>query len=284
MSLSYGFCLDELSSLYNSAQFSDAVHAVTGDGITIQGAQLDAAVNGFTVTVKSGYAIAAGRWLENDEPLSMTLKGSGNSEDRTDALAVRVDYEARKAELTVLENINPEEIRENPSILRNDEEYSIVLYFVRVRRGVTALTPEDLIDLRTDAKLCGKIIPLSSVTGDALYVYQYLRSGLDEKVSALVRLSNAILEAVTAKVQEILNKADEKIEDLDAQIQIIGNEPQVGELRTARLAPSPESEWLLCSGGPVPPEYSALSALLNGTLPDISKADDRYRTYIYAGS
>ena len=85
MSLTYGFCLGEISSLYDSAQFADAFHAVIGDGITPHGYQMAAAVNGFTVTIGTGYAFSAGRWLLNDEPLSLTVNGSGDHDDRTDA-------------------------------------------------------------------------------------------------------------------------------------------------------------------------------------------------------
>ena len=132
MSLSYGFCLDDQSSMYNSAQFSDAFHAVVGEGITPQGARFSVTVNGFTVKVGSGYALVAGRWLENDEQISMTVKASENNDDRTDALVVRVDYKARKAALEVLVNVEPDKL---PEALRNEDEYNVILYLIRVRRG-----------------------------------------------------------------------------------------------------------------------------------------------------
>ena len=268
MSLSYGFCLDELSSQYNSAQFSEAFRAVTGDGITPRGARLEISINGFTVTVNSGYALVAGRWLSNDEPLAMTVKSSGDHEDRTDALAVRVDYKARKAALEILEDIETEEL---PGMLRNKREYSIVLCLIQVRRGATTLTPEDITDVRADPNLCGAVLPFSAIAGDVLRVYQFLHSGIDAEVDRILQL-----------LQDLLDRAGEEIRKLDDAIQQAGGGPEVGELRTVRR-PLPLG-WLLCEGEPIPTQYLELNALLDGTLPKLSQVEDRYCTYIYAGN
>lgn len=267
MSLTCGFCLDELSSMYNSAQFSDAFSSVVGDGVTPHGAQMAVTINGFTATVASGYALAAGRWICNDEPLRITIKASGNNEDRTDALVVRVNYENRKAALEVLVDIDPDKLTED---YRNEREYSIALYFIRVRRGSTALTPDGITDVRADPDLCGMVVPLSAISENVLYIYNFLLSGIDKEVARILALS-----------QKVVDRASAEITKLDAAIRQAGGGPGIGELQTVRSPPV--SGWLLCDGGPVPEQYSALSTMLNGVLPNISRAEDRYRTYIYAG-
>lgn len=272
MALSCGFCLGEEPELYTSAQFSDAIQALVGDGITQYGARFALTVNGFTATAASGYALAAGRWLENDEPLSLPIQTAGNTKDRTDALVIRVDYEGRKAYLEILTDIDAAAILEDPSKLRGAGEYGILLYMIRVRRGVTSLSPEDVTDFRADGALCGTIVPLSAVSGNVLYVYQFLKSGIDAEVARLIALSN-----------QIIKKAEQSIEELNSAIQQAGGTAEIGELLTARKAPEPSAEWLLCDGGAVPAEYPELSELLNGTLPKLSQLGDRYRTYIYAG-
>lgn len=267
MSLTYGFCLDDLSSMYNSAQFSDAFHSVVGDGITPQGTRLTVTVSGFTVTVGSGYALASGRWLSNDEPLVMTIRPSGNNDDRTDALVVRVNHKARKVALEILVDIDSDKL---PSVVRDENEYSIILYLIRIRRGVTTLTPEDVTDKRTNPDLCGTMVPLSTVSEDVLYIYNFLLSGIDKEVARIISLSQAVVD-----------KANEEIEKLGSSIQNAGGGPQIGELQTVRSPPV--SGWLLCDGGPIPAEYPALSGILDGVLPNISGPEDRYRTYIYGG-
>lgn len=268
MSLSYGFCLDELSSMYDSAQFSGAFHAVAGDGITSSGARLAMTINGFTATVASGYALAAGRWLSNDEPLALPVQPSENNNDRTDALVVRVDYKARRAALELLADIDPDKL---PANLRSEEEYGIVLYLVRVPRGASTLMPENITDCRPDPNLCGSVLPLSAIAGDVLYVYSFLRSGIDQEV-----------DQVLAQGQEMIEQADEAIAKLNKAIQKAGGAAAVGELQTVRRAPGPG--WLLCDGSPVPESYPALISLIGSTLPEISQYEDRYRTYMFGGA
>lgn len=269
MSLTYGFALQPAD---DSADFANALRAVAGDGITPQGGRFAMSVNGFTVTVSSGYAFAAGRWVQNDEPLALSVRAAGNTGDRTDAIAVRVDYGERRAALEVLTGIDPAAIRADPAIVRNDLEYVVILYLIRVRRGATTLSPSDVTDVRTDGTLCGSVVPLSAVAGDVLRVYQFLTSGIDGEVARLIGLS-----------EQLVQKADAAISELDEAIQKAGGGAEIGELRTARRAPAPAEEWLLCTGGRVSPEYPALSGLLGGRLPRVSTAADRYRTYIYGG-
>lgn len=272
MSLTYGFCLDDITSTYDSAQFADAFHALLGDGITPQGARFALTINGFTATLASGYALAAGRWVHSDEPLALALNPSGNNDDRTDALVVRVDYEARKAVLEVLVDVDAAAIRADPSLLRNGAEYSRVLYFLRVRRGTTALSPEDVTDMRADENLCGTITPLSALSKSVLYIYNFLVSGIDQEVARLIGLSN-----------QAIQKADAAIDRINREIQASGGSPHIGELMVSRVVPTPENEWLLCTGEAVPPQYPKLSELLGGTLPEIAAQIERFQIYIYGG-
>lgn len=267
MSLTYGFALRDTDS---SKDFADALCNVAGDGVTPQGGRFNLSVNGFTASLSSGYALAAGRWVENDEPFPLYIPPPGNNEDRVDAIAVRVDYEARKAVLEVLVDVDPVAIKANPSLLRDDGQYVVVLYLIRVRRGVTALNPDDVTDLRNDADLCGRVLPLSAVAGDVIYIYGFLTGGIDAEVARLVSLSDAVIAKASAAIAE-----------LDAEIQQAGGGAEIGDLMTSRHPPS-ETGWLLCDGGAVPAAYPTLSTMLDGTLPDIP--GDRYKTYIFAGA
>lgn len=271
MSLTYGFALQPAD---NSADFANALHTITGDGIAQYGGKFALSVNGFTVTLSTGFAFAAGQWVENDETYRLTVQAAGNSSDRTDALVCRVDYTERKAALEILVDVDPDAIRADPFILRDDEEYSVFLYFIHVKRGATSLSPSNVTDLRADTALCGSVVPYSSITEDVLYIYNFLLSGIDEEVARLIGLS-----------KEVEAKADMAIADLDEMIQKVSGAAEVGELLTCRDPPSDEGggSWLLCDGSAVPAEYSALREMLSGTLPNLSKTEDRYRTYIYGG-
>ena len=272
MSLTYGFCLGDIDTEYSSAQFADAFHALFGDGITPYGAHFALTIGGFTATLASGYALAAGRWVENQDPLPLSVPLPDANGDRTDALVCRVDYAARKAALEVLVDVDANAVRADPSLLRGEGEYSCVLYLIRVRRGATSLSLEDVTDLRDDGDLCGRITPLAERSESVLTVYRFFTEGIDAEVSRLIGLSNQVAE-----------KADAAVDKLTADIRAAGGMAEVGELMTSLQRPTPEAEWLLCSGGAVPAGYPALAALIGGTLPDIPAMDGRFRTYIYGG-
>lgn len=267
MSLSYGFCLDGQDSTYTSAQFAEAFQAVFGDGICEYGRHFDLAeILNFTVTLGTGYAIAAGRWLENDENLSLTLPPSGNYDDRYDAVAVRVDYEARKVYLEIMADVDP------TAPPRNDKEYAIFLYVIFVKRGATVLSTDDITDVRADRTVCGYIKPFSDISSDVEYIYTFLRSGIDEDVARIL-----------LKGQAVIDYAQDVIDELSATIDAVTG-TQIGDTMTALTQPLPKREWLLCDGSAVPPEYPELSILLGGTLPDLSPEDDRWGTWIFAGT
>lgn len=270
MSLTYGFSLQPTDS---SADFSDAFHAATGDGVTEYGGRFSLTINGFMATLSSGYALAAGRWLKNEESLTMRLPMSDNNDDRTDAIAVRVDYVAKKAALEILRGVDPEAIKANPGLLRNDGQYVLVLYLIKVRRGVTSLTPNDVTDLRDNPDLCGRVLPYSAVADDVLWVYRFLTDGINAEADRLIGLSNAVIA-----------KANAAIIRLEAEIRDAGGVPEIGELTTSIQPPAPSVEWLLCDGSAVPAAYTVLSALLEGTLPEIPAMNEKFKTYIYGGT
>lgn len=271
MSLTYGFCLGDEDTLYDSAQFANAFHAVFGDGITPKGSRYSISVNGMTATISTGYALAAGRWTENDEQLSLPLRASGNNDDRTDALVVRVDYAARKASIEILTAVDAAAIRADPSILRTGDTYDLLLYLIDVHRGATSITPGDITDLRENPDFCGYLSPLADVADSVLYVYRFLTEGLDAEEDRLIELS-----------KQAQDKADAAVVRLSGEIAATGAAPAVGELLTSIASPVPEVAWLICDGGIVPAQYPELSTVLGGTLPDIV-AEGKFRTYIYGG-
>jgi len=268
MSLTYGFALNNVD---NSSEFSEALQSVAGDGVCDYGRRFELTLNGFTLTLDSGFALVNGRYLKSDEPYTITLAPSGNYNDRYDAIAVRADYAERKTSIEVLTGIDPEAIRASPEIIRSEKEYSVILYIVHVRRGATVLGMDDITDTRDDATLCGQVAKTSSVSGDTLRIYNFLRSGIDEEVSRLLGMSNTVI-----------GKANEAIRNLDAAISVKGQN-SIGDVVMSIATPKPVNAWLLCNGGRVPYGYFRLSEMLGGYLPVINPADNRLKAYIYGG-
>lgn len=253
MALTCGFGLGELGTEYNSRQFSDAIRQISGDGVCVMGGKLEMIISGFAVKLSTGYALTAGRWIENDEPFLLMIPPSGSHEDRVDAVVANVDEETRKAALEILSGVDPAAPPDG------------TLYLIHIKRGAAFLTAENVTDIRQ------YVIPLSELSAGALRVYEFLASGIDREVARLMALS-----------EKLVDKADAAIAELDAEIQRLGGGPGLGELMTARRKPVPAAGWILCDGGDVPRAYPELSALLGGKLPDIP--GERYPTYIYGGT
>lgn len=273
MALSCGFCLGEEAVDYDSQQFSESLHALVGNGVCQYGTQFELKQNGgFSVLIGAGFALIHGRYLKNDGLFPLEIPPSGNSADRYDAIAARVDYAAKTAELTVLVGVDPEALRKDPSPIQNGQTYSILLYLVHIRRGASSIRASDITDIRGEAVLCGYVRPAQAIAADTLYIYDFLTSGIDREVARLIGLSQAVLSKGNAAINR-LNTAIQRR---------TGNE--VGDILTSLGRPEPAEEWFLCNGGLVPDAYEKLSEMLGGVLPDIRHADERFRSYIYGGN
>lgn len=273
MSLRYGFCLGPEDTGYDSQAFSEAVHALAGDGVCDHGSGFALSLDGgFRVRLGTGFVLVNGRWLENDEPYPLTLPPSSNHADRYDAIAARADYAAKTVTLQVLVSVDLDALRRDMSPLRSDAGYCVLLYAVRVRRGGAAITAADVTDLRTDAAFCGRVVPARAIAGDVLRVYAFLTSGIDREVERILGLAEAVLQKGSAGVRALEEAIRRKT----------GND--IGDMLVSLRRPAPEREWLLCEGGPVPAGYPALSAMLGGVLPDIRHADPRFHSFLYGGA
>lgn len=262
MSLHYGFCLGDMT---DSGQFSEIFHQVTGDGVTNQGGEMGLTVSGFAVSISTGFAFAGGRWLYNDAPFSLVVSPPSGNSDRFDAVAVKVDFEKRKGTLALVQDIDRNAAIEFP-VIKNKKEYCVLLWMIRVRRGATSLTQENITDLR-------RFLPaMSEVSTGVLSAYEFVNVGFDIRVTQLIQKIQTTAEHATASVSALENS----IREAGGTI--------LGDLIVSAVLPAPQSEWLLCDGRSVPQEYPALSALLGGSLPNIVQPSSWLKTYIYAGA
>lgn len=254
MALEYGFCLGPDSTDYTSKQFSTVMRQFAGDGVGSYGGKLALSVSGFAANLAPGYVLTAGRWVENSEPLLLLLPAAGNYEDRTDAIAATVNEEERKAAIEILQDVDPQTPPDG------------TLYLVRVKRGSIGLTAADITDMRK------YIIPLNWLSSSALWVYNYLSTGIDEDVESIIYLTKQ--ETYRAYISYV---------QLKTEISARGGNPQIGDLLTSCIPPTPADQWLLCNGSDVPEQYEELSDLVSGKLPDIHNQDERFKTYMYGG-
>lgn len=258
MAITYGFCLGPDNTMYTAGEFSEAFGKAFGDGVCEWGRRFETDVNGLALSVGTGYGLAAGRWVCNDEPLQIAVRPGPSHADRTDLLALQADRPARKATLALLPDTGPDNLPAEP--------YTVPLYSLHVKRGATSLLPGDLTDLRTF------VPPLSAVSADALRAYNFVTGGIDQEIARILGLG-----------QQIIDKGTAAIEHINTVIESQNAGPGLGELQTSHSRPAPISQWLLCDGSPTPALYPVLAALIGDKLPRIVPRDPRFPTYIFAG-
>lgn len=257
MALKYGPCLGPSSAKDSAGDMCESMWQLTGDGVCMKGSRLEASVEGMTLTLGSGYGLAAGRWVEADAPLELSISPGWSHSDRQDIAAIQLDREERHARLVVVENAGDSELQ--------GKLYTVPLYQLRIKRGATNLLPGDVTDLR-------EYVPtLAGLTVDGLRAYEFTNGGIDKEV-----------DRILAYGEQVIEKASKAVSELGAYIEQSGAGPGIGELSTGLK--SPGAGWLLCSGGNIPEEYKELRDMLGEYLPNITHADRRYGTWIYGGA
>lgn len=257
MSLKYGLVLGPSTAKDSADNMCRAIWQLTGDGVCHKGSRFDISVDGMTLTLGGGYGLAAGRWVENDSPLELTVEPGWAHSDRQDMAVMQTDEKERRVSLAVAENVSPGRLPEKP--------YTVPLYLLKIKRGATNLLPGDVTDLRAH------IPALSSVTKDGLRAYGFTRGGIDREIDQILEYG-----------QEVIERAGQAVRELNAYIEQSGAGPGIGELSTGIRAPG--MGWLVCDGGYIPAEYQELRAMLGPYLPNITHADDRYSTWVYGGA
>lgn len=268
--LSYGFCLGEENSKSNSADFSGAFRALLGDGVC-KGYGDEYAVLSTTsrdITLETGFALVGGRWAENDEEMTLTVAVPDNKYDRYDAVILRSD--------TVAKTVAPVVVTGRASVfprqyepVRNDAVYEIVLCHIFVPLGSTQVLPEHIIDTRPNKDICGIIESFATVANQISYIYNFLTSGIDERVQDLIDKSN-----------NIILDGEDVIAAIEQATALAGIKTEVGEIQF--LATVPADGWLECNGQEVPQEHPELLALMERT-PNIHYGNENITAWIYAG-
>lgn len=263
----YGFALKEYDT---SKEFCDVFKSLFGDGISKYGNQFALSTEGTRLTLDTGFALADGHWLKNDEPFSLDLELASNFEDRYDAVCICVDYPNKKTLFRVLTGIDNDNF--DVGMYRNNEMYVIVLYIIRVRRGSTVINTEDINDTRGNTELCGYLEKVREISNGISYAYNLIVSGLDEKVKDILQ-----------KYDDLIENAENSIKELEHQIEIRKGEG-LGDITISKNYPIPESLWLLCDGAEVPPEYADYREQIGTNTPVFNVKDTRFKAYVYAGN
>lgn len=156
MSITYGF-FDSVDGdrKYTAADIGRYLHGIVSSGVYADSTtSLQVlAVTDMQVEVQEGRAMLDYHYMENDEPLVLTLS-AGGTQDRIDAIVARLDLNNRLCEIAVKEG-TPAAAPVAPSMARTDVKKEYMLAAVYVAKLATAITQENITDTRHDATVCG---------------------------------------------------------------------------------------------------------------------------------
>ena len=111
------------------------------------------AAGGMDVEVQEGRAMLDYHYMENTEPMTLTLS-TGGTLDRIDAIVMRLDMERRLCEIAVKQGA-PATSPVAPTMLRTDNTKEYMLASVYVTKLATTVTQEEISDTRHNVNVCG---------------------------------------------------------------------------------------------------------------------------------
>ena len=156
---------DDISNMFKGL-ITDGIYANVGDGFVVTEG------TGMTLNVGSGRAIVEDRWIENDTTATITLNSSHVTLNRYTAIVLRKSTTDRSVTLEMIDGANASS-PVKPSITRNATTYDILLAYVYVPAGATAITGSLITDMRANTSVCGFVTGLITQVDTSTLFNQY---------------------------------------------------------------------------------------------------------------
>lgn len=181
MSVTFGFfnaqqVNGDYDRKYGADELAEYFASLIGNGISadIENCFKISAVSGMQISIAAGYAWINGYWIKNDAAIIKTLAVAPSSNSRVDSVVLRFSKESRSIEIAVVQG----DVSSTPtfkSLIRTDDVYELMLGYIVISAGVSAITSSMIIDTRSNETYCGiistfsqKAIPDGSITSAKL--------------------------------------------------------------------------------------------------------------------
>ena len=177
MSVTFGFfnaqqVNGDYDRKYGADELAEYFASLIGNGISadIENCFKISAVSGMQISIAAGYAWINGYWIKNDAAIVKTLAVAPSSNSRVDSIVLRFSKEDRSIEIAIVQG----DVSSTPtfkSLVRTDDIYELMLGYVTVSAGISAITSSMIMDTRSNETYCGiistfsqKAIPDGSIT------------------------------------------------------------------------------------------------------------------------
>ena len=162
--------------LYNADDMTTYFEGLVSDGVyeNVDDALIVLATGeGLNITVGAGRAIAKMRWLKNSAALPLTLSAADVQYDRIDAIVIKCDLSDSARAVTIeVKQGTPAANPATPDRLDTQTVKELVLAYVRVKKGATALYQSNIIDMRGSAA-CGWVTGIIKQVDTSRLFLQY---------------------------------------------------------------------------------------------------------------
>ena len=144
--------------LYNADQMSEYYLGIISDGVVQNyrsGLQVLAG-SGMNVTVGAGRAFIDSKWIDLDAAETVTINGSSPTLNRYTAVCVKLDTSAREMSIVTIDGTAATNAVV-PTIANTETLKYLVLAWVYVPAGSSAVTQVNITDTRANTSICGYV-------------------------------------------------------------------------------------------------------------------------------
>lgn len=242
MSLTYGY-FDSVSGdrVYTADQMSQYFKGLITDGVyqSVGNSMYVTAAGGMTVSVAAGRAIIKSKWAELDAAETLNITGADSTNPRWTAVCLTLDTSNRLIKLETVDGA----AAANP-VRPTKGANSLILAYIYVAGGATAITQANIYDTRPDSDLCGWITSVvQTLDTSTLYQQWY--------------------DAYAAVMQNMVDQWDAWFHDISEQLQVntyIKEHYWIKEVE----ADSPSGYIVLTDGNYVYSENDIINVYING--------------------
>ncbi|MBO5840464.1 MAG: hypothetical protein J6Q86_03425 [Methanobrevibacter sp.] len=162
MAVTFGF-FNSLNSdrLYNADQMSNYFKGLITNGVyeSVDDALIVKATTGMTISVGTGRAIIDCKWINVDAIVTLTINASHVTLNRYTAICLHLDSGNRLIEIIAVDGTNATTPTKPIPTNTSTDKY-LVLAYVYVGAGATAITQSNITDTRANTNICGWVTGL----------------------------------------------------------------------------------------------------------------------------
>ena len=141
---------------YNADQLSSMFEGLISDGVyeSVDDAFAVTASSGMIVNVGTGRAMLKSKWVKNTAPIAVELTAAHVLLNRYTAVVLRLDISNRTISVETIDG-EAASTPSKPAIQRTSSYYDLLLAYVYVGAGATAITQANIDDQRANTTYCG---------------------------------------------------------------------------------------------------------------------------------